>query len=230
MRKMGFIKALLLSLVLMLTQGQALARYVQADPIGLDGGFNRFGYVEGDPINFADDEGLQRRSSAPVVSWGQSQLNFQGTSLINQIRQYQPNYAPTYASAPAQGFTAANIGQLQGTLLRLQQAGTCSISSAPLVGGGANISNLTPQEILRIQNAANRVGVPLSVVGSRASGSAGPLSDWDYVVPVGTPRRTIHSLSGSLPEGYRGLGESRNQDFHRSPVDRNLPYITFVPK
>ena len=104
-------------------------RYVQADPIGLEGGWNRFGYVDGDPLNFADAEGLQKRGSTPAVSWGQAQLNFQGISLTNQIRQYQPNYAPTYASAPGQGFTAANIGQLRGVLQRVQSTGSCS--SAP---------------------------------------------------------------------------------------------------
>lgn len=34
-------------------------RYTQADPIGLDGGFNRFGYVEGNALGYIDPEGLQ---------------------------------------------------------------------------------------------------------------------------------------------------------------------------
>nr|WP_281269564.1 RHS repeat-associated core domain-containing protein [Paracidovorax anthurii] len=38
--------------------GSATARYLQADPIGLDGGWNRFGYVEGDPVNHVDPTGL----------------------------------------------------------------------------------------------------------------------------------------------------------------------------
>jgi hypothetical protein len=39
MKTMGFIKTLLLGIVLTVAQEQALARYIQADPIGLDGGF-----------------------------------------------------------------------------------------------------------------------------------------------------------------------------------------------
>jgi RHS repeat-associated protein len=207
----------------------ATGRYIQADPIGLAGGWNRFGYVGGDPLGYADDEGLQRRSAAPPVSYAQSLINAQGISLTGQILRYQPNYSYSYASVPGYGFTPGNIAHLQGVLQRLQLAGTCSSASSPFAGGGASTPNISSQETLRIQNAVNRVRVPVAVVGSRARGSAGPLSDWDYVVPVGTSRRVIHSVSGSLPEGPRGLGEPRNQDFHRSNVDESLPYILFIP-
>ncbi|WP_217644367.1 hypothetical protein, partial [Paracidovorax konjaci] len=59
------------------------------------------------------------------VSYAQSLLNAQGVNLTSQIRQYQPNYAPMYVSAPGQGFTAANIGQLRGVLQRLQSGSGC---------------------------------------------------------------------------------------------------------
>jgi len=41
-------------------------RYIQGDPIGLGGGWNRFGYVGGNPLGYSDSLGLDQWSADPL--------------------------------------------------------------------------------------------------------------------------------------------------------------------
>lgn len=99
---------------------------------------------------------------------------------------------------------------------------------SPGIGGGASLSNISPSEAIRIQNAADRIGVPIALVGSRANGTASAFSDWDYV--INASGRKLHSVSTSLP-GASTLERLPNVvDIFRGSVDMSKPHIIFYPR
>ena len=86
-----------------------------------------------------------------------------------------------------------------------------------------------------IQRFANKYGVDVAVVGSRAAGKARADSDWDYV--IGGTAKTRQAAKRELPRGSAGgevkYGRESGIDVfnaNKEPLDRSKPHVIFTPQ
>ncbi len=102
----------------------------------------------------------------------------------------------------------------------------------PIVGGGAKLEYLG-SNVNRIQSIATKYNLEVSVVGSRAKGTANALSDWDYIITGGTSK-TRSSALFQLPRNLNavkdGMYRPGSEMLKGVTVDPNLPHIIFKPQ
>jgi hypothetical protein len=100
---------------------------------------------------------------------------------------------------------------------------------------GKTCRSLTHGQAKRIQDFATKHNTPVTVVGSRARGTANEFSDFDYL--IGGNSRTRNAARRDLPRGQAGgeIGaggrETGNDIFNANkiPLDPSLPHIIFKP-
>ena len=92
-----------------------------------------------------------------------------------------------------------------------------------------NCDILTASELKRLENAASRINTDIYLVGSRASGTAKLLSDWDYI--INTNSRGWTKIKNSIPGAPSRInGLPRNNEWLGKSVDFSKPYIKISPR
>jgi hypothetical protein len=93
-------------------------------------------------------------------------------------------------------------------------------------------AGISPPDAARIQAVADKVGGRVTVVGSRAEGTASPWSDWDYIVDANAKGRSY--ARWQLPRGVsggevNGLGQETGIDIFGEALDPTRPHVIFDP-
>ena len=64
-------------------------RYLSPDPIGLDGGLNLYAYVENDPVNYVDPEGLSKTEGLPGSDPYYHELKEASADICNRAKKIE---------------------------------------------------------------------------------------------------------------------------------------------
>lgn len=182
-------------------------------------------YVGASPLGYVDPLGLQRRGE--IDSKEAEALNTPDTnSEIQRLDREEAEAARARNTTP---YIPPRPASEYGESGQCSAAPPTTARVGPIDGNGGSPDFLTPGEIARIQNAANRIGRPINLVGSRATGTSGPGSDWDYVIDANAPSR--NSVSRSLPgAGNLSEGIRPNLDVFNGQLDPGAPYVRFTPE
>ncbi len=224
-------------------------RFINADSIGGQVGnlnsHNLFEYCGNNPITGADPTGHDwvDRLLDKVCGWFGFDSGFESTATGKYSDMYKVTSSFYMGIQTDNTYFSMNYAQLlsysmQSAAYQDSVTANLSKSSSPASSSASNISPISTADAKRIQNTATRTKQNITVIGSRASGTATLTSDWDYILSGNSAQR--HSAASSLPRGSAGGEYEYGIDIwtnypnstaaNYAELDRTKPYIVFFPK
>jgi RHS repeat-associated protein len=237
---------------------QSIGRFLSVDPVTANGGtgvnFNRYKYAANNPYRFVDPDGRVERDkfSPKKGNYFKDMLEGLKHRILSEFIRIPSSVQKELVSSPAPerlvGKEKETNGFGYGTKLAvvfvfmIDMTGTGGGGGVAYIDDGARLvktskgflTSITREQAVIIQNIANKRGVMIDVIGSRARGNAHSFSDWDYVITGGNARNRSRAFY-ELPRGggggdLRGTTWTGKQTISADKVYDHEILIRFEPR